>query len=84
MADLFFANQFMRLGEYYLWDPLAAMVAASYPVGSQTPARITVVEEEGSASGATRPTDGQPNIRFLTDVDGRAALDLLLRVLVTG
>ena len=84
VADLFFANQFMRLGEYYLWDPLAAMVAAGYPVGSQTPANITVIEEEGTASGATRPSSGSPNIRFLTDVDGPAALDLLLRVLNGG
>ena len=84
VADLFFANQFMRLGEYYLWDPLAAMVAAGYPVGSQTPAVITVIEDEGTASGATRPSDGPPNIRFLTDVDGPVALDLLLRVLAGG
>ena len=84
VADLFFANQFMRLGAYYLWDPLAALVAAGYPVGSHTPATITVIEAEGTASGATRPSDGPPNIEFLTDVNGPAALDLLLRVLNGG
>jgi pyrimidine-specific ribonucleoside hydrolase len=84
VADLFTANQFMRLGEYYLWDPLAAIVAAGYPVGSRAPATITVIEEEGTASGATRPSDGPPNIMFLADVDGPAALDLLLRVLNGG
>lgn len=84
VADLFFANQFMRLGDYYLWDPLAALVAAGYPVGALTPASITVIEEEGPASGGTRPVDGEPNIVFLTNVDGTAALETLLRVLSSG
>jgi pyrimidine-specific ribonucleoside hydrolase len=84
VADLFFANQFMRLGDYYLWDPLAALVAAGYPVGNLTPAAIDVIEDEGPASGATRPIDGEPNIRFLTNVDGATALDTLLRVLSGG
>lgn len=84
LAELFAANPFMTGGGYFLWDPLAAQLAAGYPVGEFSPAAIVVEEAEGSESGFTRPTDGSPNIRYLTTVDPKAAEDTLLGVLNGG
>jgi methionine-R-sulfoxide reductase len=49
----------MTEGSYYLWDPLAAQMAAGYPVGSFTAARVGVEATEGAESGFTRPIDGE-------------------------
>jgi len=84
VAELFDANPFMTDGASYLWDPLAAEIAAGYPVGSFSPASIVVEEAEGPESGFTRPVDGAPNIRYLTTVDPAAAEDTLLRILRGG
>lgn len=81
LADLFAANPFMTDGSYFLWDPLAAQLAAGYPVGSFTPAAIVVEEAEGPESGFTRPMDGAPNMQYLITVDPRAAEATLLDVL---
>jgi inosine-uridine nucleoside N-ribohydrolase len=81
LAELVAANPFMASGQYYLWDPLAAMLAAGYPVGTFTSAAITVEEEEGPESGYTRPTPGDPNAAYLSEVDPLAAEDTLLEVL---
>lgn len=84
LADLFAANPFMTDGSYFLWDPLAAQLAAGYPVGSFTPAAIDVEEAEGPESGFTRPVDRAPNVGYLTIVDARAAEATLLSVLNGG
>ena len=84
LADLFAANPFMTDGSFYLWDALAAQVAAGYPVGSFSPARIVVEEAEGPESGFTRPVEGEPNIQFLSTADAPAAHDTLLQVLAGG
>jgi pyrimidine-specific ribonucleoside hydrolase len=81
LAELFAANPFMTEGSYFLWDPLAAELAAGYPVGSFSPATIVVEEADGPESGFTRPTSGTPNIQYLSAVDPAAAEDALLRVL---
>jgi len=81
LIRLFDANPFMADGSYFLWDPLAAELAAGYPVGTFTPATITVEETEGAESGFTRPTSGEPNIKFLSSADPAAAADTLLAVL---
>ena len=81
VAELFEANPFMTDGSYFLWDPLAAQVAAGYPIGTFSPASIVVEEAEGPESGFTRPTDGAPNITYLKTVDASAAEDTLLSVL---
>lgn len=84
LADLFAANPFMTDGSYFLWDPLAAMLAAGYPIGSFSPAAIKVEEAEGPESGYTRPIDGAANIQYLATVDPSAAEDTLLRALNGG
>ena len=81
LADLFTANPFMTDGSYFLWDPLAAQLAAGYPVGSFTPAAIVVEEAEGPESGFTRPASGPPNVRYLATVDAALAETTLLGVL---
>ena len=81
LADLFEALPFMASGSYYLWDPLAAELAAGYPVGTFEAAAIEVELGEGPESGYTRPTSGSPNARYLSLVDAAAAEDTLLAVL---
>ena len=84
LADLFDANPFMTEGSYFLWDPLAAELAAGYPVGSFSPAAIAVEEAEGPESGFTRPISGEPNIQYLSSVDPAVAEATLLLVLSGG
>jgi len=81
VVELFTANPFMTDGSYYLWDPLAAQLAAGYPIGEFGPACIVVEETEGPESGFTRPTCETPNIRYLATVDPAAAENTLLNVL---
>lgn len=81
LTGLFGANPFMADGSYYLWDPLAAELAAGYPVGTFESATITIEEAEGAESGYTRPTSGAANIRYLATVDPTAAEDTLLAIL---
>jgi inosine-uridine nucleoside N-ribohydrolase len=78
LVDLFNANPFMTSGSYFLWDPLAAELAAGYAVGTFTDASIKVEEAEGAESGFTRPTSGEPNVEFLSTADPAAAEDTLL------
>jgi pyrimidine-specific ribonucleoside hydrolase len=81
VADLFRANPFMTEGGFYLWDPLAAQIAAGYPVGTFSPACIVVEEAEGPESGFTRPGCEPPNIQYLGTADAADAEDTLLGVL---
>jgi pyrimidine-specific ribonucleoside hydrolase len=84
VQELFAANPLMVEGSYYLWDPLAAQLAAGYPIGSFSAAAIKVEQAEGPESGFTRPVDGAPNIRYLATVDPIAAEDTLLAILNGG
>ena len=84
LVELFDALPFMTDGSYFLWDPLAAALAAGYPVGSFQAARVVVEETEGPEVGFTRPVDGEPNLEFLATADAAAAEDALLDVLDTA
>lgn len=84
VAELFEANPFMIDGSFYIWDALAAQVAAGYPVGSFSPACIVVEEAEGPESGFTRPGCATANITYLSTVDASAAENTLLGVLNGG
>ena len=81
LADLFAANPFMAAGSYYLWDPLAAGLAAGHPLGTFTRVRIDVEEADGPEAGFTRPVEGTPNAEYLSSADATAAEDVLARVL---
>ena len=84
LVELFDALPFMTDGTYFLWDPLAAALAAGYPVGSFQAARVDVEETEGPEVGFTRPIEGEPNLEFLATADAAAAEDTLLDVLDTA
>jgi inosine-uridine nucleoside N-ribohydrolase len=81
LAELFAANPFMTDGTYFLWDPLAAAIAAGYPLGSFSAARVDVEEADGPEAGFTRPVDGAPNVEYLSAADRAAAEDTLLQTL---
>ena len=81
LAELFAAHPFMTDGTYFLWDPLAAALAAGYPLGTFSAARVDVEEAEGPEVGFTRPVDGTPNVEYLSAADRDAAEDALLETL---
>jgi pyrimidine-specific ribonucleoside hydrolase len=81
LAELFAEHPFMTDGTYFLWDPLAAAMAAGHQLGSFETARVDVEEAEGPEAGFTRPIDGEPNVEFLKAVDAAAAERLLLETM---
>jgi pyrimidine-specific ribonucleoside hydrolase len=81
LAELFAGHPFMTDGTYYLWDPLAAAMAADYPLGSFSAARVDVEEAEGPEVGFTRPVEGTPNVEYLSAADRAAAEEALLETL---
>jgi len=81
LAELFAGRPFMTDGSYFLWDPLAAALAAGYPVGSFSAARVDVEETDGPEVGFTRPIEGAPNVEYLSSADRAAAEDALLQTL---
>ena len=81
LAELFAGHPFMTDGSYFLWDPLAAAMAAGYPLGSFSAARVDVEEAEGPEVGFIRPVEGTPNVEYLSSADRAAAEAVLLEVL---
>jgi pyrimidine-specific ribonucleoside hydrolase len=81
LVELFDALPFMTDGTYFLWDPLAAALAADHPVGSFSSARVDVEEAEGPEVGFTRPVDGEPNVEYLSAADATAAETALIQTL---
>lgn len=53
LAELFRKNDYMTSGSYYLWDTIAAVAAAGYPIGDFTDAHLSVDVTDGPTSGAT-------------------------------
>jgi inosine-uridine nucleoside N-ribohydrolase len=81
LAELFDGHPFMTDGTYFLWDPLAAAMAADYPLGSFSAARVDVEKAEGPEVGFTRPVEGPPNVEYLSSADRAAVEDTLLETL---
>jgi inosine-uridine nucleoside N-ribohydrolase len=81
LAELFFENDYMTAGDYYLWDALAALLAAGHDLGRFTPAHLTVETTEEPTSGALRRGDGEANVSYLTDIDADEAEEIILDVL---
>jgi pyrimidine-specific ribonucleoside hydrolase len=80
-GELAAANPFMSSGDYYLWDPLAAMVAAGYPVGTFSSVLLSVDVDEGPTSGATVREVGKPNAEYLDQVDTPVVESIFVGVL---
>lgn len=81
LAELFAASPFMTDGTYFLWDPLAAALAAGHPLGTFSAARVDVEEDEGPEVGFTRPVEGTPNVEYLSAADRAAAEEVLFQTL---
>jgi pyrimidine-specific ribonucleoside hydrolase len=79
--ELAMANPFMSSGDYYLWDPLAAIAAAGYPAGTFSTVRLTVDVDEGPTSGATVRADGEPNAEYLDQVNTPVVESIFVEVL---
>lgn len=81
LAELFQKNDYMTSGGYYLWDTVAAVAAAGYPIGDFTDAHLTVDIDEGPTSGATRAGDAPANAAYMTRADAATIEALLLSVM---
>lgn len=81
LAELLAGHPYMTDGTYFLWDPLAAALAAGHPIGSFSAARVDVEEDDGHEAGFTRPVDGAANVEYLRTADRAAAEEVLLATL---
>ena len=81
LAELLAEHPFMTDGTYFLWDPLAAALAAGHPLGTFSAATVDVEEADGPEVGFTRPVEGAPNVEYLSAADRAAAEDALLETL---
>jgi inosine-uridine nucleoside N-ribohydrolase len=81
LAELLRKNDYMRSGSYYLWDAIAAVAAAGFPVAEFTDGNLIVDVSEGVTSGATRRQDGQANAAYMTRADAAAIERLLISVM---
>jgi pyrimidine-specific ribonucleoside hydrolase len=72
---------FVTSGGYYFWDPLTAAIAMDESLGVIETGPVSVIEEEGALSGATRlDEDGSP-ARYATAADKDRFRQLFLDVL---
>jgi purine nucleosidase len=84
LAELLDRNAFMTGGDYYLWDPVAAIAAAAYPIGTFTPVHLSVDQAEGPTSGALVRGGGEPNASFLSSADAATVEALVIHLLNKG
>jgi pyrimidine-specific ribonucleoside hydrolase len=71
----------IRAGLYWFWDPLTALISTDESLGTFAERSVTVVEEEGPESGATRVTENGSPVRITTTVDPQRFKTLFLDVL---
>jgi len=62
---------FVTSGNYFFWDPLTAAMAVDESLGTFETGPVTVVEEEGPESGATRRDAAGSPARWATAADGQ-------------
>jgi inosine-uridine nucleoside N-ribohydrolase len=84
LAELLDRNPFMVGGDYYLWDAVAAIAAAAYPIGTFTPVRLTVDQTESPSSGALVRGEGEPNASYLSRADAATVEALVITLLNKG
>jgi hypothetical protein len=70
-------------GDYYLWDPLAAVLALHPELGTKEERRVDVVTR-GVETGRTVTSGGGAPVEIFTAADGRAAEMALLSGLTGG
>ena len=61
---------FVRSGKYYFWDPLTAAIAVDESLGTFETRPVSVIEEDGRASGATRLDDAGVPVKITIAADG--------------
>jgi inosine-uridine nucleoside N-ribohydrolase len=81
LAELFDRNPYMTAGDYYLWDTVAAIAAAAYPIGTFTPVHLTVDQADGPTSGAVVRGEGEPNASYMSSADADAVEALIISLL---
>lgn len=81
LGELFAKNSYMADQSYYLWDAVAAVAAAGYPVVDFTDASLSVDVSEGPTSGATVKGGGETNASYMTEANATAIEDLLVSVM---
>jgi inosine-uridine nucleoside N-ribohydrolase len=81
LAELLRENDYMASGTYYLWDAIAAVAAAGYPVADFTDAHLTVDVTDGVTSGTTRRAEGPSNAGYMTTADAETIERLLISVM---
>jgi inosine-uridine nucleoside N-ribohydrolase len=84
LAELLRENDYMTSGSYYLWDTVAAVAAAGFPVADFTDVHLTVDVSDGPTSGATRRGDGPANAAYMTRADPSAIEALIISVMNGG
>jgi inosine-uridine nucleoside N-ribohydrolase len=81
LAELFAKNDYMTGGSYYLWDTVAAIAAAGYPVADFADARLSIDTTDGPRSGATVRADGTANAAYMRRADAQAIERLIVDVM---
>jgi pyrimidine-specific ribonucleoside hydrolase len=81
LAELLAKNDYMTSGGYYLWDTVAAIAAAGYPVGDFTDVHLSVDTTDGSASGRTLRGDGPANASYMSRADATTIEGLIVDVM---
>lgn len=70
--------QYIRMGTYYFWDPLAAAIATEEGLADFEEKTMIVIEEEGPESGRTLESDRGSQIRVAVGADRERFEDLFL------
>ena len=81
LAELFQKNDYMTSGGYFLWDTIAAVAAAGYPIGSFEDVRLSIDVTDGPTSGATRRVDGAANAAYMTRADAATVEAVIMSIM---
>ncbi len=74
-------HDFIRMGGYYFWDPLAAAILTDNSLAAFEMRTLVVIEEEGSDSGRTQVNENGASIRVAVSADGERFEGLFLDTL---
>lgn len=72
---------FVKMGSYYFWDPLAAVILTDPSLAAFEDRKITVIETEGNQSGRTQADESGSPIRVAVDDDPERFEQLFLDTL---